>query len=333
MNSYGLIVKAVISTGLGKPDVLEIKEIDKPILQNDEVLIKTYCTSINTIDIVYRGGITAMFGLTHLMTGFKTPKKKVLGFDISGEVIDVSPNVTDFKTGDRVYGGARSGANAELARAGVTKIAKMSSSMTYTQAGVMPVAALTALQGLRDQGNIHEGLDVLIYGASGGTGTFAVQIAKIYGAKITGVASGKNKALIKELGADIFVDYTKEDFTKRNEKYDIILDAVGKIPPSKWKKSLKEDGIFVNVGSPSMSIIRMFLAKQGNRFRSQQYRTFETTYSKPDLELLAQFCEEGKLKSVIDKSFMLENLVEAHQYYEKGHTAGKIAIIVQKESS
>ena len=312
----------------GPPDVFELREIDKPILDDDEVLLKTYATSVNTVDIFYRSGMKVFFGLTRLMTGLRKPKKKVLGFDIAGEVVEIGKDVTEFKVGDKVYGGCRSGANAEYAKTGKDKIAMMPSNMSYSEAGVVPVAALSALQGLRDSGNIQKDQNVLIYGASGGIGTYAVQLAKIYHTKITAVSSGKNKDLVQSLGADSFIDYTKEDFTKKQEKYDLIFDTVGKMPMSKWRKSLKEHGVFVNAGSPTMSIIGMYRRMFGSKFTKKKLRTFNTQYTVSDLDFLAELSEEGKLKSVIDKSYSLEETADAHRYYELGHTAGKVVINV-----
>lgn len=324
-------MKAIEFYKFGPPEVFESVEVNEPTPDEHDVIIKTYATSINTVDVVYRNGTKAFFGLSRIGIGIRKPKIHRLGFDIAGRIVKIGENVTDFKIGDRVYGGARSGANAEFAKAKDNKIAMMPSNMSYAEAGVVPVAGLTALQGLRDKGNIEEGEKVLIYGASGGTGTFAVQIAKSYGADVTGVASGKNQSLVKDLGADEFLDYKRVDFTKEQVKYDLIFDAVGKAPLSRWKKALKSDGIYVNVGSPQMPMIRFYSRVFWNRFREQKIYSFLTQYVPEDLQYLSKLSEENKLKTVIDKTFKLDEIIKAHRYYETRRTAGKISVIVKKE--
>lgn len=275
-------MKAIVCEKFGSPDVFELKVMEKPRPLENEVLIKTYSTSVNTIDYVFRSGNKAMFGLARLSTGIRRPKKRVLGFDIAGEIVEIGARVNKFKIGDQVYGGNRSGANAEYVTAGKNSIAKKATNMSYSEAGVVPIAALSALQGLRDSGNIKKGQRVLIYGASGGIGTYAVQLAKSFGTTVTAVASGKNEELVRRLGADSFIDYTKEDFTKNEEKYDIIFDTVAKSPMSRWKRALKQSGIFVNAGSPSMSMVRFFSSQLGNKFRKKKYKSFDTLYTKDD---------------------------------------------------
>ena len=168
-------------------------------------------------------------------------------------------------------------------------------------------------------------------GASGGIGTYAIQLAKHFGTIVTAVASGKNEQLVRSLGADAFIDYTKEDFTTKNENYDLIFDTVAKSPLSRWKKALKDNGNFINAGSPSMSMLRFFSSQLGNKFRKKKYKSFDTKFLKEDLEFLAQLAEQGKLKSVIDKTYAFEEMSKAHGYYEKGHTAGKVVVKVREE--
>lgn len=324
-------MKAVVNEKYGSPDDMELKEIEIPTLKDNEVLIKTFATSVNTVDIFYRKGIKVFFGLSRLASGIRRPKKKILGFDISGEIVAIGGDVNEFKVGDQVYGGASSGANAEFAKTGDDKIAKKATNMSHSEAGVVPMGGLSALQALRDGGNIQKGQKILIYGASGGIGTYAVQLAKYFGTTVTAVASGKNKELVLGLGADTFIDYTKDDFTRNKEKYDLIFDTVAKSPMSRWKDALKPNGIFVNAGSPSMSITRHLLNMLGNKFRQKKYKSFDTKYLKKDLELLAKLAEEGKLRSVIEKTYSLEEIAEAHRHYENGHTAGKIAVIIRED--
>ena len=319
---------AIVNEKFGSPDVLEIKEIEKPEPKDNEVLIKTYATSVNTIDIFYRSGQKVLFGLSRLESGIRKPRKKILGFDVSGEIVKIGgngENVTDFKIGDLVYGGSKSGGNAEFSVARVSNIAKKPSNMSHLEAGAIPMAGLSALQALRE-GNIQEGQNVLIYGASGGIGTYAIQLAKHFGTRVTAVASGKNEELVRSLGADAFIDYTKEDFTKNGEKYDLIFDTVAKSRGSRWKNALKDNGIFVNAGSPSMSMLRFFTSQLGNKFRKKKYTSFDTKPVKEDIEFLTQLAEQGKIKSVIDKIYSFEEMPKAHRYYEKGHTAGKVVV-------
>jgi NADPH2:quinone reductase len=318
----------------GPPDVLELKELDKPVIDEDEVLIKIYATSVNMLDIAYRKGMKSVFGLVRVaMFGIRKPRRKLLGFDFAGEIVKIGDNVTKHKIGDRVYGGARTGTLAEYTKTGKNNIAKMPSNMTYAEAGVMPVGALCALQGLRDKGEIKAGQNVLVYGASGGIGIYTVQLAKYYGCTVTGVASGKNRDLVTSLGADTFIDYTQEDFSKGDQKYDLIFDTVGKSPLSRWKNALKEEGVFVTSGSSSVGWIRFFFRMIGNKFRKKQLRTYAARYYPEDLEFLAKLAEDSKIRSVIDKSYKLEEAAEAHRFYEKGHTAGKVLIMVHDEKN
>ncbi|MHA2248802.1 MAG: NAD(P)-dependent alcohol dehydrogenase [Candidatus Kariarchaeaceae archaeon] len=319
-------MKAVTCDKFGPPDVLEIKEIDLPILDDDEMLIKVHAASVNTIEIFYRKGIKVAFGLARLESGIRKPRRKITGFDVAGEIEQIGKDITKFKVGDQVYGVARTGSCAEYTKVSEKGVAIKPSTMNYAEAAAVPIAGLTALQFLRDLGDIQKGQNVLIFGASGGIGTYAVQLAKYYDAEITAVCSGKNEQLVRELGADRVIDYTKEDFTKNSKKYDLIFDTLGKISLSKWKTSLKDDGIFLNSGSPYMSMTRFLLANLGNRFRKKQHRSKTTETNKEDLEVLAKLIDEGKIKSIIDKSYSLEETAEAHRYYEKGHTAGKVVI-------
>ncbi|MFW9906379.1 MAG: NAD(P)-dependent alcohol dehydrogenase [Candidatus Thorarchaeota archaeon] len=320
-------MKAIINEKFGPAGRLELKEIKKPEPQANEVLIKVFATSVNKIDVVYRAGTKAIFGLARLTTGIIKPRKKVLGFDVSGEIIELDENVTEFNIGDLVYGGAKSGANAEYTTAISSEIAKKPVNISHLEASAIPMAGLSALQGLR-AGNIREGQKVLIYGASGGIGTYAIQLANIFGTTVTGVASGKNEQLVRNLGADDYINYLEEDFTTKDDKYDLILDTQAKSPLSRWKNALKDDGIFINAGSPSMSMVQFISAQMGNRFRKKKYLSFSTVYLKEDLEYLAQLVEKGKLKSVIDKTYSFEEIALAHEYYEQGHTAGKAVVKV-----
>lgn len=323
---------AMYAEQFGGPSVMQPRKIPIPQIEDEEILVRVLGTSVNTVDIFYRSGMAVMFGLSRLVTGIRSPKRNILGFDVCGKVVDVGETVSKFKEGDLVYGGAKTGANAEFSVVKETSVALKSSKMSELEAGVVPVAGLSALQGLR-LGNIEQRNKVLIYGASGGLGTFAVQIAKSSGAEVTGVASGKNKELVIGVGADNFIDYTVDDFTKQSEKYDLIFDAVGKSPLSRWKNSLVDDGVFVNAGAPSMGILRMMLRVAYNPLRSRKIMTFDAKYTSEDLEYMSKLADEGKVKSVIEKTFPLEEVATAHQYYELGHTMGKLSVKINQGKS
>ncbi|MHA2032639.1 MAG: NAD(P)-dependent alcohol dehydrogenase [Candidatus Kariarchaeaceae archaeon] len=323
---YNLNMKAVLHEKYGLPDILELKDIDKPIIEDDEMLVKVHASSVNTIDIFFRQGIKVMFGLSRLASGIRKPNREITGFDVAGEIVEIGKDITKFKVGDKVYGVAKTGSCAEYAKVSEKGIALKPSTMSYAEAAAVPISGLTALQFLRDLGEIKKGQKVLIYGASGGIGTYGVQLAKYYGADVTAVCSGKNEQLVRDLGADEVIDYTKEDFLKKGVKYDLIFDTLGKIHLSKFKIALKDEGIFANSGSPYMSMTRFYLANLGNRFRKKKHRSKTTETNREDLEFLAKIIDEGKVKSVIDKLYSLEETAEAQRYYEKGHTAGKAVI-------
>ncbi|MFW9779334.1 MAG: NAD(P)-dependent alcohol dehydrogenase [Candidatus Heimdallarchaeota archaeon] len=326
-------MKAAVIERYGPPDVIEIKEINLPILADDEMLAKVYASSVNTPDTAGRSGIKALFGLARLESGIRRPKKKIMGSDVAGEIVKIGKDITKFKVGDQVYGFARTGTCAEYAKVSERGVVIKPTTMSYAEAAAVPLAALTALQFLRDRGNIQDGQDVLIYGASGGVGTYALQYAKTFDVTVTAVCSGKNRGLVENLGADRVIDYTKEDFTKMPEKYDLIFDTVGKSPQWRWKNALKEEGIFLQAGSPRMRMVRFFLQILGNRFRKKKMGFLITKTSTEDLEFLAKLIDEGKIKSVIDKSFSLDETADAHRYYELGHTAGKVVINVIEETA
>lgn len=323
-------MKAAIVEDYGTPDVIKIKNINIPELKADEMLLKVYASSVNTTDTADRKRPSFTIRLIAFLLRWKMTKRVDTGSDVAGEIVSIGKDITKFKVGDQVYGLSRTGSCAEYAKASEKTIALKPKTMTYLEAAAVPIAGLTALQYLRDLGNIRDGQEILVYGASGGVGTYAVQYAKTFNVKVTAVCSSKNEKLVKGLGADYIIDYTKEDFTKLNKKYDIIIDTVGKSPQNRWKKALKKEGIFLQVGSPKMNLLMMFIRVFGNKFRKKKMKFTIAKGSIEDLTYLASIIDEGKIKSIIDKTFTLDETAEAQRYYEQGHTAGKVVIQVRK---
>jgi NADPH:quinone reductase-like Zn-dependent oxidoreductase len=307
-------MKAIEYTQYGSPDVLHPGNVEKPVPKDKEILVKVYASTVTAGVIMVRRGRhpnSRLFTfIMRIIYGFRKPKRKILGYEFSGEIEAIGKEVKLFKKGDKVFGtttGLRFGAYAQYVcvpekwNAGV--VALKPDNMSFEDAASVPVGGMTALYLLR-KGKIQNGQKVLIYGASGSVGTFAVQLAKYFGAEVAGVCSTTNLELVKSIGADKVVDYTKEDFTQNGETYDVIFDAVGKCPASRCKKSLNKKGFYLSINSP-------------------------TSEKTEDLLFLKELIEEGKIKSVIDRSYPLEQVAEAHRYVDQGHKKGNVVITIK----
>jgi NADPH:quinone reductase-like Zn-dependent oxidoreductase len=325
-------MKAIVNCEYGVEN-LQLRELEKPAPKDNEILVRVRAASINPVDgHLLRGAL-----LMRPITGLRKPKNTRFGGDFAGVVEAVGKNVTNFKPGDEVFGGKR-GAVADYIcvpadRAAVLKPANV----TFEQAGSVAIAALTALQGLRDKGHIQAGQKVLINGASGGVGTFAVQIAKAFGADVTGVCSTRNVDLVKSIGADRVIDYTKEDFTKTDERYDMIYDLVGNHSFSERRSILKPNGICVLAGvggaglHPGMwgRVLGNFATVFKSKFTSQKFVTYIAKLTKDDLNVLRDLMQSGKVAPVIDRTYKLSETQAAVRYLEEGHARGKVVITIE----
>ena len=322
-------IKAIVHCEYGGPEVLTLADVEKPTPADNQVLVKVRAASVNPLDLTIRG-----LWLLRPLSGLRKPKDTRVGVDYAGTVEAVGKNVTQFKPGDEVFGG-KNGAIAEYVcvladRSVVLKPANM----TFEQAASVPVAAITALQGLRDKGKIQAGQKVLVNGASGGVGTFAVQIAKSFGTEVTGVCSTHNVDLVRSIGADHVIDYTKEDFTKADQRYDLIYDLVGNHSFSERRRILNQNGICVMAGVGGAGWhdgIAMRLAGELNayvrsRFVSQKFIAYIAQFNKQDMTLLADLMQSGKITPVIDRTYKLNQTADALRYLEQGHARGKVVI-------
>jgi len=324
-------MKAITHCEYGGPEVLKVEQVEKPVPNDNQLLVKVHAASVNPLDLTIRGPL-----LLRPLFGLRKPKDTRLGVDYAGTIEAVGKSVTQFKPGDEVFGG-RNGALAEYVcvladRAVVLKPANM----TFEQAASVPVAAITALQGLRDKGKIQAGQKVLINGASGGVGTFAVQIAKSLGTEVTGVCSTRNVDLVRSIGADHVIDYTKEDFTRSEQRYDLIYDLVGNHSFSERRRILNPNGICVMAGIGGAGWHEGFASRLlgelngylRSRFTSQKFIAYIAEFNKKDMSILADLMQSGKITPVIDRTYKLSETSQALRYLEQGHARGKIVITI-----
>ena len=319
-------MKAAIYTRYGPPDVLQIRDVEKPVPKDNEVLIEVRAASVNPFDWHLMRGTPY---IVRIMAGLLKPKVTRLGVDVAGQVEAVGRNVTQFKPGDKVFGACR-GAFAEYACTSESALVMKPDNVTFEQAASVPVAAFTALQGLRDKGHLQPGQKVLINGAAGGVGTFAVQIAKLFGADVTGVCSTRNVDMVRSIGADRVIDYTQEDFTKSGQRYDLFFDSVGNHSLLACRRVLNPKGIYIVVGGPDGRwlgpLARMIKTLVLSRFVSQNLVMFLARRSKEDLTIMHELMKAGKVTPVIDKRYKLSEVPEAIRYLEEGHARGKVVI-------
>jgi NADPH:quinone reductase-like Zn-dependent oxidoreductase len=318
-------MKAIVCTKYGPPDVLHFTQAAKPSPTDNEVLIKLYAASVNPLDRYTMRGAP----LIRLIPGLRKPKDPRLGADVAGQVEAVGRNATQFKPGDEVFGVCR-GALAEYACASEDKLAPKPANSSFADAAAVPVAAITALQGLRDKGRIQRDQKVLLDGASGGVGTFAVQIAKSFGAEVTAVCSTRNVATARSIGADHVIDYTQEDFRKSGQRYDLILGVNAHHSIFDYRRVLNPNGIYVAVGGSVAQIFQaMLLAPLLSRIGSKKTRFFIANINQQDLVFLKELLEAGKVVPVIDRRYPLSRVAEALRYLAQGHAQGKIVITVE----
>ncbi len=329
-------MKAIVCEKYGPPDVLQLKEIEKPQPKDDEVLIRNYGSSINTVDVFARSGkapkvifrgIRMLIGLILRLSfiGLRKPKQKIPGFGFAGEIVLVGKDVTNWKVGDHVYGYSP-GACAEYMTVPAFKLAKKPANVSFQEAAAVPGGVGPAILAFRDLAQPEKGQKVLIIGASGGIGTFGVQIAKLYGAEVTGVCGPSNVDMVKELGAEFVIDYTKEDYTKKDKTYDIIFDAVGANTLSKCKKILTDEGSYVsnNILSSPKHIFHVMT----NCFRRKKLKFGVADEGADNLNLVREWIEKGKIKPVIDTVYPLSQTADAHRHYETGHAKGRVVISI-----
>src|SRR5215210_5508778 len=323
-------MKAIVRDTYGSPDVLELRDIDKPEIADDEALLHVHAAGVGR-DVWH-----VMTGLPYPIRlagyGLRAPKNPVIGSDVAGVVEAVGKNVSRFQPGDEVFGIGK-GSYAEYARASQDKLAPKPENLTFEQAAVVAIMGSTALQALRDHGKVRQGQEVLIIGASGGVGTYAVQIAKAFGVQVTGVCSTTKVEMVRSIGADHVIDYTQEDFAERDQRYDVILDIGGNSSLSRLRRPLTPKGTLVIVGGEGGGrwlggTDRQIRAMMLSPFVGQKLGTFVSTQNHEDLLVLKELIESGKVTPVIDRTYPLAEVPEAMRYLEEGHARGKVVITV-----
>jgi NADPH:quinone reductase-like Zn-dependent oxidoreductase len=332
-------MKAIVYTQTGSPDVLHLKEIETPIPEDNQLLIKVHAASVNALDWHAIRNMPVLLSLLGRLLGGggRAPKEKRLGADLAGRVEAVGSKVTEFKVGDEVFGQG-SGTFADYACARESFVTLKPADLSFEAAAAVPVAAITALQGLRDIGQIQPGQQVVIQGAGGGVGTFAVQIAKCLGAEVTAVYNPKNVDLVRSLGADHIIDYTQEDFTKQRQRYDLILAVNGYHPLSAYRRALRPKGRFVLVGASSDHLLQavfqtMILGPMTSRMSSKKTKFFVANVNQKDLEFVRGLIEAGKVTPIIDRQYPLSKTAEALRFMGEGHVRGKIVITMDESDT
>src|SRR5947209_15187500 len=318
-------MKAIVYTKYGPPDVLQYKEVEIPVPKDGEILVKIHAASANPLDWHLMRG--APF-LARLAGGLRKPKDPRLGADLAGRVEAVGSNVTQFQPGDEVFG-VGTGSFAEYASVPENRVALKPTKSSFEEAAAVPVAAITALQGLRDKGHIQPGQKVLINGASGGAGTFAVQLAKAFGAEVTAVCSTRNVDIVGSIGANHVIDYRQEDFTRNGQRYDLILAVNGYHSISAYKRALHPEGVYVMTGGSNAQLFQaMLLGPLVSRTGRQKMGNSAHKPNKKDLMFMKELLEASKVKPVIDRRFPLRDVADAIRYLEAGHAQGKVVITV-----
>ena len=325
-------MKAIVYTKYGSPDVLHLQEVEKPIPADDQVLVKVHAVSVNAKDWHMMRGKPAI--ARFLIGGYRKPKNSILGSDIAGRVEAVGKSVTEFRPGDEVFGTVAAGGFAEYADGRERNLVRKPARVSFEAAAAVPIAAVTALQAVRDYGHVQAGQKVLINGASGGVGTYAVQLAKYFGAEVTGVCRTRNLDMARNIGADHVIDYTKEDFTKNGQQFDVIIDVAANHSLSALKRTLAPHG--VRVGTGFSNILRlmqsMLLGPLLSKFGDKKFVSFMASIKRDDLDLLRELLETGKIAPVLDKCYPLSKTADAMRYFGVQHARGKIIITMQPEN-
>jgi NADPH:quinone reductase-like Zn-dependent oxidoreductase len=322
------MMKAIVQDKYGSPDVLELKDIDKPVAKDDEVLVRVHAASVSIANWHLLRGIPYIM---RIGTGPLKPRQEVPGVDVAGQVEAVGKNVKQLRPGDEVFGWCK-GAFAEHACAGENNFLAKPTNLTFEQAAAVGDSAITALNAVRDQGKVQPGQKVLINGASGGVGTFAVQIAKSFGAEVAAVCSTRNVEMVRSIGSEQVIDYTQEDFTQSGQRYDVMLDVVGNRALSDCRRALTPRGTYVSVGYLDLGrwfgLARQLKVLSSSPFVRQRMRVFIATPNREDLVVLKDLVEAGEVTPVIDRSYELSEVPDALRYQGEGHTQGKIVIAV-----